>query len=250
MRAVAAMTWVEVKLFAREPVTVVFVLVLPVVVLYVLNGVFGGSPTDPTVWEGVGAVSFYTPSYVALVAATVGVLSVPVQLAGYREKGVLRRLRASGLPPSALLGAHGLVGAIIAVVGGVLLSFLAVLGYDAPIPEHIVGLLLAGALVVGAFAALGLLLGLLLPTARAAQGLGVLLFFLFMMLGGAGPPREVLPSALQRVGDLLPVTYAGDLLRGPWLDRGWDLTALTVMAGLLVGSLVLAAWRVRTDDLS
>jgi len=97
---------------------------------------------------------------------------------------------------------------------------------------------------------LGLLLGLLLPTARAAQGLGVLLFFVFMMLGGAGPPREVLPSALQRVGDLLPVTYAGDLLRGPWLNRGWDLTALAVMGAVLVVSLVLAAWRVRVEELS
>lgn len=250
MRAVAELAWVELKLFAREPLTVLFVLVLPIVVLYVLNGVFGSAPPDPTVWEGLDAVSFYTPSYVALVAATVGVLSVPVQLAGYREKGVLRRFRASALPQPALLGAHGIVAAITAVVGAVLLTVLAVVAYDAPAPARPAGLLLAGALVVAAFAALGLLLGLLLRTARAAQGLGVLLFFVFMMLGGAGPPREVLPSALQRVGDLLPVTYAGDLLRGPWLDRGWDLTALAVMAGVLVVSLALAAWRVRAEELS
>jgi ABC-2 type transport system permease protein len=173
-----------------------------------------------------------------------------VQLAGYREKGVLRRFRASALPQSALLGAHGIVAAVTAIVGAVLLTVLAVVSYDAPVPARPGGLLLAGALVVAAFAALGLLLGLLLPTARAAQGLGVLLFFVFMMLGGGGPPREVLPVALQRVGDLLPVTYAGDLLRGPWLDRGWDLTALAVMGGLLVVSLALAAWRVRTEDLS
>jgi len=60
MRALGEMTWVELKLFAREPLTVVFVLVLPVVVLYVLNGVFGSQPPDPTVWEGLGAVDFYT----------------------------------------------------------------------------------------------------------------------------------------------------------------------------------------------
>ena len=54
MRALGEMTRVELKLFAREPLTVLFVLVLPVVVLYVLNGVFGSQPPNPTVWEGLG----------------------------------------------------------------------------------------------------------------------------------------------------------------------------------------------------
>ena len=58
-RALGEMTRVEIKLFAREPLTVLFVLVLPVVVLYVLNGVFGSQPPNPTVWEGLGAVDFY-----------------------------------------------------------------------------------------------------------------------------------------------------------------------------------------------
>ena len=58
MRAVAELAWVELKLFAREPLTVLFVLVLPIVVLYVLNGVFGSAPRDPKVWEGLDAVSF------------------------------------------------------------------------------------------------------------------------------------------------------------------------------------------------
>lgn len=248
MRALGELTWVELKLFAREPLTVLFVLVLPVVVLYVLNGVFGTSPADPSVWEGLDAVSYYTPSYVALVAATVGVLSVPVQLAGYREKGVLRRFRASALSQATFLGAHAIVAAVTAVTGAVILSALAVLAYEPPTPADLVGALAAGALVIAAFAALGLLLGLLLRTARTAQGLGVLLFFVFMMLGGAGPPREVLPTALQRVGDLLPVTYAGDLLRGPWLDRAWDFTALGVMVGVLGVSLGLTAVRLRFEE--
>ena len=54
MRALGEMTRVEIKLFG-EPLTVLFVLVLPVVVLYVLNGVFGSQPPNPTVWEGLGA---------------------------------------------------------------------------------------------------------------------------------------------------------------------------------------------------
>jgi ABC-2 type transport system permease protein len=245
MRALGEMTWVELKLFAREPLTVVFVLVLPVVILYVLNGVFGSQP-DPEVWEGIGAVDFYTPSYVGLVVATVGVLSLPVHLAAYREQGVLRRFRASALPPATLVGAHVAVAAVTATAGAVLLSTVSTLGYDAALPHDWPGLIAAFLLTTLAFAALGALLGSVLPTARAAQGLGVLLFFVFMMLGGAGPPREVLPAAMARIGDAVPLTYAARLLRGPWLGQEWDLGAATVMLALLLVSAALTAWRLRS----
>ena len=247
MRALGELTRVELRLFAREPLTVVFVLVLPVVVLYVLNGVFGGQPADATVWEGFPAEDFYTPSYVALVAATVGALPVPVHLAGYREQGVLRRFRASALTPTVLVGAHILVAVCMATGGAVLLVTVAWLGYHPALPRSWTGVVGAFLLVAVAFGAMGTLLGLVLPTARAAQGIGVLLFFLFMMLGGAGPPREVLPSTLQVLGDALPMTYAGALMRAPWLGTDPWLGPAGVMLALLGVSLALTAWRLRSD---
>lgn len=244
MRALREITWIELKLFSREPMTVLFVLVLPLIILYILNGVFGNQP-DPDVYEGLGAVNFYTPSYVALVVATVGVLSVPVHLAGYREQGVLRRFQASALPPATLLGAHVIIAVIIGTIGAILLTVLSTVGYDGSLPHDWPGVVAGLLLVTLAFAALGTLIGVTMPTARAAQGLGVLLFFVFLMLGGAGPPREVLPNAMQTVSDAIPLTYAGAVLRGPWLDQSWDGDATAVMAGLLVVSVTLTWWRLR-----
>ena len=247
MGAYGSMTRVELRLFLREPLSVVFVLVLPVVLLYVLNGVFGSTP-DPTVWEGQAPVDFYTSAYVALVAATAGVLSLPVHLAGYREKGVLRRFRASAVSPAALVGAHITVTALMATAGAVLLVTVSVLGYDTTLPRSWVGVVAAYLVVSTSFATLGVLLGLLLPTARAAQGLGVLLFFVFMMLGGAGPPREVLPTALDNVAGTIPVTYGAELVRRPWLDSEWDLGATVFLLLLALVSLILVTWRLRRDD--
>ncbi|WP_460799059.1 ABC transporter permease [Nocardioides pacificus] len=240
------MTWVELKLFVREPLTVMFVLVLPLVMLYVLNGVFG-SQADPTVWQGLSPIDFYTSAYVALVAATAGVLSLPVHLAGYREQGVLRRFRASAIRPTALIGAHMAVTVVVATAGAVLLTILSVVAYDAALPEDWVGVVAAYLLIAVSFAGLGALLGFLLPTARAAQGLGVLLFFVFMMLGGAGPPKEVLPPALARIADGIPVTHAGELVRGPWLGEAWDGQALLYMLAMLAISLGLTAWLLRRE---
>lgn len=246
MRSLVALTRTELKLFARDPLAVVFVLVLPIVVLYVLNGVFGDQ-ADPSVWEGRSPIDFYTSAYVALVVATIGVLSLPVHLAGYRERGVLRRFRASALRPWSLVGAHVIVTVLTATVGALLLTAVSVLGYDAAMPERWFGVVGAFLLLTLAFAALGTALGLLLPTARAAQGLGVLLFFVFLMLGGAGPPREVLPDAMVVLSDLTPLTHAGRLLRAPWLGDTWDLGATAVMGGMLVVSLGVTWVRLRRE---
>jgi ABC-2 type transport system permease protein len=246
VKALRAMTLVELKLFIREPLTVMFVLVLPLVVLYVLNGVFGSQP-DPTVWQGMSPIDFYTSAYVALVAATAGVLSLPVHLAGYREQGVLRRFRASAVRPTALVGAHMVVTVVIATAGAVLLAVLSVVAYDAALPEDWAGVAAAYLLVATSFAGVGALLGFLLPTARAAQGLGVLLFFVFMMLGGAGPPKEVLPTTLSRIADGIPVTHAAELVRGPWMGEGWDGRALLFVLAMLAASLVLTALRLRSE---
>jgi ABC-2 type transport system permease protein len=246
VKALRAMTWVELKLFVREPLTVMFVLVLPLVVLYVLNGVFGSQP-DPTVWQGLSPIDFYTSAYVALVAATAGVLSLPVHLAGYREQGILRRFRASAVRPTALVGAHLAVTVLIATAGAVLLTVVSVVAYDAALPDDWGGVITAYLVTAVSFAGLGALLGFLIPTARAAQGLGVLLFFVFMMLGGAGPPKEVLPTALSRIADGIPVTHAGDLVRGPWMGEGWDGQALLFLLAMLAVSLGLTAWRLRRE---
>ncbi|HEX6146173.1 MAG TPA: ABC transporter permease, partial [Acidimicrobiia bacterium] len=97
------MTRLELKLFLREPLTVLFALVLPLMVLFVMGGVFGNE-ADVSVYRGVGAMNYYVPAYLALVAASVGLISLPTQLAGNRERGVLKRYRASSMPAWAVVG--------------------------------------------------------------------------------------------------------------------------------------------------
>lgn len=239
MRTVAATIAIELKLFLREPLTLAFVLVLPLIVLYVLNGVFGNQ-ADPEVYAGVGPADFYVSAYVALTVVTVGVLALPVHLAAYRERGVLRRFRASGLPRAALVSAHVVVALLLGMVGAVLLVATSKVGYDVTLPRSWPLTIAAFLLVTVTFASLGTLLGAVMPTARAAQGLGVILFFVFMMLGGSGPPAEVLPDLMRRLGDLVPMTYAARALRDPWLNGTWNLDASLVMVGVLVVSAVLA----------
>lgn len=240
MSNAARLMALELRLFLREPMTAVFVLVLPLVMMYVLHGVFGNE-AQPDLYEGLGATTFYVPTYVALSVVTIGVLYFPVHLAAYRERGVLKRFRASALSVPAVLAGHLALGMTLAVLSAVVLAAVALLVLDVASPAS-VGALGAGTVLVSlAFTALGLALGLLAPSARAAQGLGVLLFFLFLILGGSGPPAEVLPATMVTFGQWLPMTYAGELLRGLWVDGTWSGQATVVLVAILLVSLS-GAW--------
>ncbi len=248
IRLLLRMTWIELKLFLREPITVIFAFAMPVVILFVMGEVFGNTP-DPSgeVYRGVGAMDLYVPAYLGLVLASIGVLALPVHLAAYREHGVLRRFRASSVPLWALLGAQVLVTVLIATVGGLVMVVAASLRYDVGWPRSLVGVLGAYALSVLSFAALGVLLGSILPTARAAQGLGIMLFFLMLMLGGAGPPREVMTAPMRGVGDVLLLTHVARILQDPWLGFGWSGLALAVVVAVAIGTGVAAVLAFRWE---
>ncbi len=249
MRSLLKTTWVETKLFIREPVTVIFTFALPLMVLYVLGGVFGNTPDsggDVTVYGGYGATNWYTPAYVALAIAGVAMIGVPAHLVEYRERGILRRLRASSVPRSTYLASQLIVAFVIATVGSALLLAVAFPTTDVDPPES--SGLFGVAFLIGAicFSAFGILLGTLLPTVRAAQSAGLLLWFVFMFLSGAGPPPEVLPESLATIGKYVPLTPVVKLLQEPWLSGAWagDYAAIVAGIGVLsaAAAFVLFRW--------
>jgi ABC-2 type transport system permease protein len=233
MTALLKTTWVELKLFAREPLTVVFTFAIPLAFLFVLGGVFGNHP-DPEVYRGFGAMDYYVPAYIALVVASIGLIALPVHLASYRERGVLRRFRASSIPTWSVFGAQAAVTFIIGTLASLLLVAVASVTYHTESPRSPVGVVAAFALGTLTFATIGLFLGLVLPTARAAQGAGVLLWFVMLLIAGGGPPFEVLPTAMVRVGDATPLKHMVLLLQDPWLGLGWNGLEMVIVVGFLV----------------
>lgn len=251
MTSLLKMTWVETKLFLREPVTVLFTFALPLMILYVLGGVFGneansGGEGDMVLYGGYGPTNWYTPAYVGLVIAGVAMIGVPAHLAEYRERGVLRRLRASAVTRSVFLSSQLIVAVLISTIGSVLLVALAFPTTEVAQPES--ALLFVAAFVLGAicFSAFGILLGTVLPTARAAQSAGLLLWFLFMFVSGAGPPPEVLPGSLNTIGEYAPLTPVIRMLQEPWLSGEWAVgysAAVLAIGGLsAVAAYVLFKW--------
>lgn len=240
MRALFKLTWVEIKLFIREPITVVFTLALPVIFLFVMGGVFGNTP-NPKMYRGVGAMNYYVPAYFGLVMMAIGTVALPVHLTSYREQGILRRFRASSFSVWSVLGSQLMVTFIIAVIGSLLVLGLSLLVYHPHLPVSPAPLVAAFVLGTVCFASFGFFLGAVLPSTRSAQGVGLLLFFIMMILGGAGPPPEVLTGAMRFVGEITPMYHVILILQDPWLGFGWGVNASLIVAGITVVAALLAA---------
>ena len=241
MRQLGKLTWVEIKLFARDPLTMIFSLAFPLFVLVMMAGVFGNTP-DPKgkVWGGVGPMDYLVPGMFGLVMASIGFISLPIHLAGYRERGVLRRFRSSSVSPWSLLLSQLCVCALLTTIGAVAIVILGMGVNGAHGPVSPAGVLVAFALSTVCFVAIGVFLGAILPNVQAAQAVGLALFFVSEFTSGVGPPREVLPETMQQIAKAGPLTHVAIALQDPWIGRGWNVAELAIVAAVAVVAAVLA----------
>jgi ABC-2 type transport system permease protein len=238
MTAAWNMTKTELKLFLRDPMAMFFTLLFPLMMLFLFGSIFGNEP-DPDL-GGRGSVDVSVPGYLAVIIATNAIMGLPINLATYRAGGVLRRFRATPLRPSVVLGAQVAVGLIFAAVGSALLVVAGRIVFGLHLPEDpavVVGAVLLSAASIFAF---GFILASVLPNARTAQSVAMVVFFPMMFLSGAALPRPLLPETIQDVAQALPLTHVVTLLDDAWSGAGWNFTAMLVLVGVLAAGVVLS----------
>jgi len=230
----------ELRLLTRDPLTLTFVLVFPVVTMLIIGGSFG---TEPGGAFPVNPSQWYVASYLTVVIGATGLIMLPVHIASYRERGVLRRLAAAGFPRWSFAVGELVIGLVAVLIAGTLLMAVAAPVYGVPgmeSPVRVGAGIVAGAV---AFVGLGVLLGTMLPSARSAQAIGLLLFFPSFLLGVGGPPPDAMSDTLADVADVLPLALANRAVREPWLGLGDATGALLVVATLTAVATMLAARR-------
>lgn len=248
-RTLRKLTWVEIKLVLREPLTLVFSFAFPVVLLFVMGEVFGQSTGDPgeVIFRNFGAMNYYVPGYLGLVAAAYGVISLPTHLTGYRERGVLRRLHASGVRTRHVLMSQTLVGATLCSIGAVFVIALGMAVYDVRGPASPLAVILIYLLTTLCFMAVGCLLGAVIKRTRAAQGVGLILFFVMIFVSGTCPPVEVMSKVMLDVGKALPLYHAAFALQDAWNGLGVNWTQVGILGAVTAGALALTAWLFRWE---
>src|SRR5436190_16956290 len=108
LRGLWRLTWLEIKIFVREPLGAIGTVAVPVGIYVLMGRVFG-----PRVRSGAAGiprfVSVDLPIFTSLLITANAVLSLAAIIAIYREGGILKRLRATPLRPHTILTAHVMV---------------------------------------------------------------------------------------------------------------------------------------------
>ncbi|MFL7891960.1 MAG: ABC transporter permease [Anaerolineales bacterium] len=239
MRGLWKLFVMQFKLYLREPVAFFFTLAYPALLLLLFGFIFGNQP-DPEFWgKNFGTVDASVPAYTGIIIGTVALMGIPIDTASSRETGVLRRYRATPLHPAAYLIASVAVYLGIALLGMGILVIAGKLIFGLRIAGSWLSILAAFVLSACSFYAIGYLIASLVPTARMAQAVGMVIFFPMMFLSGAGMPLQLLPEVLQKVSDYLPLSYVVRLIQGLWFGEAWTtlwLPTLVLVALLVAGT--------------
>lgn len=235
MKSLIKMTWMELKLFMREPVGAFFTLIFPLMMLFLFGSIYGNEPSQ--YFDGRGTVDISIPAYTAMIIATSGLMSITITLAAYREKDVLRRLRTTPVSPVCILAAQVIVVFIMTLLGMILLIIAGKLVYQVKFEGNALSVFGGFVLSSLSFMALGFILAGVMPNARTAQIVGMVCLYPMLFLSGAGFPRELLPDTILKISAFLPLTYVVNLLRGLWTGETWRAHLLD--SGVLLGLLCL-----------
>jgi ABC-2 type transport system permease protein len=231
-RGLGKLTWLEIKIFLREPLGAFGSIFFPVLVFVVVGRLLGGRLTMGSS-SVAGFVRVGLPVLASVLIALSGVLSLVTIISIYREGGILRRLRATPLRPQTILTAHVLVKLALTVVTMALMVAAGKRYYPINVDVPVFGFAIALLISTWSILSIGFLIASLVPTARFAQPIGAAVLYPMLALCGLFVPLNALPPALHTVARALPLTYAVSLLQGIWVGDAWS-AHIGDVAGLVI----------------
>jgi ABC-2 type transport system permease protein len=242
MRGLLKLTWLEIRIFVREPLGFVAAVGVPLAMFLVL-----GRSVSPGTDHSARTTQFLAqdlPLFVSIFISINAALSLIAVISIYREGGILKRLRATPLRPAVILGAHVLVKLFFT---GISLALTVLVGrrfYPVALHAHVAGFALAVVVTTVAILCMGFVVASWVGTARFAQVIGSVVFYPMLVVSGMFVPLSSMPQPLAVLGNVLPMSHAVALLRCAWVGASW-LVLLPHLAALALWTAICLALTTR-----
>ena len=244
MRVFSHQLRAEQLVFWRSKEAALFIFLFPLLLFVLLGSVYNG-----TIY-GVPAPEALLAGLIGYGCANTAFAGLAIQLVLRRENGILKRLRATPLPPSTYVAALLASTLIVFALQTIALLVLGRILYGTPFPHAVGSLVLAVALGAAVFAALGVATASLI---RSGDGSSAVVNFILLpmafLTGSFGPTRHY-PRFLRAIGDVLPLKYFVDLMNAVYLHSHalWTRPgAIGVLAAWGAAGLVVAVLRFRWE---
>jgi len=233
LRGLWKLTWLELKIFLREPLGALGTIIIPVLVFIVAGRILGRGPAPNALAAG-SFVRVGLPVLASVMIAISAVLSLVTIISIYREGGILKRLRATPLRPHTILTAQVLTKLVLTVATLALMVLAGKRYYPVGVHAPVFGFTIALLISTWSILSIGFLIASIVPTARFAQPVGAFILYPMIAVSGLFVPLESLSPSLHAVARVVPLTYAVSLLEGIWKGDAWwphmgDVAALAVV---------------------
>lgn len=228
MKAFNALFKSEFILSIRDMNIPIFGIIIPIIVVVIIGLVSGTKPA----FDGAD-YSFIEQSFggfAAIAVCATGLMGLPLLVADYRQKKILKRFMVTPISPAKLLLVQVFVNLIMSVISLVLIYIVCSAFWGYRMDGSIGVFLLSWLLVLVSIYSIGMLLASVSPNMKTASMLCSLLYFPMLFFSGATIPYEIMPKAAQTAMDFLPLTQGIKLLKASSLG----LPAHNVLLSVIV----------------
>ena len=232
MKAFRALLKTEIRLSLRGMDMFIFAICMPVVVVIILGAVFGNKPAFDGAEHTFLEQSFGAVSTIAICAG--GVMGLPLVISDYRSRKILKRFKVTPISPALILAVQVVIYALYSIVSLILVYATGAIFLGYQLYGSWLQFLGAYLLVMLSMFSIGLLVGGIAPNIKIASVAASLLYFPMLIFSGATLPYEVMPVALQKVADILPLTQGIKLLKAASLGLPIDSVFIPVLVMIVI----------------
>ncbi|GAB6087550.1 ABC transporter permease [Alkaliphilus crotonatoxidans] len=211
MKTFRTMLKTELRLSLRGMDMFIFAICMPLVVLIILGIIYGNKPA----FEGA-EYTFLQQSFGALATISIcagGVMGLPLVVSDYRSKKILKRFKVTPVTPAMILIVQVVIYAIYALASLALVYMTATIFFNYQLAGSWLHFLMGYFLVMISMFSMGMMVGGIVPNTKMVGVVASLLYFPMLIFSGATLPYEIMPAALQRIADILPLTQGIKILK-------------------------------------
>lgn len=232
MKAFRTMFKTELKLSLRGMDMAIFAVIMPVVIVIILGVIFGEKPA----FEGA-EYTFFDQSFGAVASIGIcaaGVMGLPLVVADYRHKKILKRFKVTPVSPSVILIAQVAVNMLQSFISLILVYAVSSIFFGYNMEGSLFGFLGAYLLVMMSIYSIGMMVAGVAPNLKMANLLCCLLYFPMIIFSGATLPYEIMPKALQIIADALPLTQGIKLLKATSLGLPYENVLVPIVVMVMI----------------
>lgn len=222
---------IEGSLGLRCPDSLIFGIGMPVVVLLLIGMVAGEQVVDGSEY------TFIQGAFASLI--TVGIcatafMGLPLTLANYRDKKILKHFFVTPVSPMLLLFVQVCLGIFISLLSAGIVTICSILVFGYHMEGNVLLFIGAFGLILVSMYSMGMVIASVCPNVKVANVVCTFVYFPMLFLSGATIPYEIFPKVVQNIANVLPLTHGVKLLKNVSLGIHNEQMVVSVIFLLIV----------------